>query len=636
MRSIGTLLACVWALGAFGARAAPPLEAYGQLPAIEQVALAPDGQHLAIIVTNGERRRVAIQAVGDHKIVGELDAGERKVRFLQWAGPNHILVTTSVTSGAAGVLSQREEWYNMLDYDIAARRQASVMGNINNAMNVVLGAAQVRMIDGKPFAFVPGVWFVNESGRMALFKRDLTHGVTELVDEGLEHSREFLVDAQGAPIAETDFDSKAGRWSLRIKRGAAWTTVKTLAAAIETPDLVGLGRDGRAVVLETGRADRGGLREFEPDAADWGPDLVGEGGAPLFDPATHALIGVSSLVGDERVYRFFAAHDQQIWQSVQRAYPGASVALESISADHRRLVVRVDSPTEGPGFALVDVDARSAVWIGDQYHAASAALAPVRAVSFKASDGLALNGYLTTPPGRDAKQLPLIVFPLGGPAARDEPGFDWWAQAMASRGYAVLKVNYRGSAGYGAEFLKAGFGQWGRKMQTDLSDGVAYLAAEGAIDPMRVCIVGASYGGYAALAGATLDSFAYRCAASVAGIADVEGFAAWSALAHSASSERYWLRFMGADSVQDPKLAAISPIDHIDHVTAPILLIHGKDDTVVPFEQTQRMAEALTRAGKRVQVVTLAGEDHWLSRGATRLQMLKAVIDFIEAQNPPG
>jgi dipeptidyl aminopeptidase/acylaminoacyl peptidase len=218
---------------------------------------------------------------------------------------------------------------------------------------------------------------------------------------------------------------------------------------------------------------------------------------------------------------------------------------------------------------------------------------------------------------------------------RDTPGFDWWAQAMASRGYAVLQVNYRGSDDLGPELMAAGYGEWGRKMQTDLSDGVRYLAGRGTIDPARVCIVGASYGGYAALAGATLDLGVYRCAASVAGLSDLGRMVDQDKEAgrgQGVGVARYWLRYMGPRE----GLAAISPAMQAAKCKIPVLLVHGKDDTVVPFEQSRFMADALKRAGAPVEMVTLNNEDHWLSRSATRLQMLQAVVAFLEKNNPPN
>ncbi len=198
---------------------------------------------------------------------------------------------------------------------------------------------------------------------------------------------------------------------------------------------------------------------------------------------------------------------------------------------------------------------------------------------------------MTLPRRPENKNLPLIVLPHGGPAAADTLDFDWWAQAFAAEGYAVLQPNYRGSA-LNRGFIEAGFGEWGRKMQTDLSDGVRYLAREGVIDPKRVCIVGASYGGYAALAGVTLDAGVYRCAVSVAGLSDLKGFLRWTNNRQRNSDniiQRYWDRFMGVSEPNDPALAAISPMEHVSAVTGPVLLIHGRDDTVVPFQQSDDM-----------------------------------------------
>jgi dipeptidyl aminopeptidase/acylaminoacyl peptidase len=216
-------------------------------------------------------------------------------------------------------------------------------------------------------------------------------------------------------------------------------------------------------------------------------------------------------------------------------------------------------------------------------------------------------------------------------------GFDWWAQALASRGYAVLQANFRGSTGYGRDFLEAGYGEWGRKMQTDLSDGVRWLAAEGIIDPERVCIVGASYGGYAAMAGLALDGEVYRCGVSVGGVSDLRRMVNWEARLErqrDTQTIRYWNRFMGAARLNDRAVDDLSPAFLAASVDSPLLLIHGKDDTVVPIEQSRIMAEALRRAGKPVELVELPGEDHWLSRSETRRQMLIETVRFLEANNP--
>jgi dipeptidyl aminopeptidase/acylaminoacyl peptidase len=197
----------------------------------------------------------------------------------------------------------------------------------------------------------------------------------------------------------------------------------------------------------------------------------------------------------------------------------------------------------------------------------------------------------------------------------------------------VLQPNFRGSTGYGPAFRRAGYGQWGRKMQSDVSDGLTALAAQGIVDPKRACIMGASYGGYAALAGVTLQKGLYRCAVAVAGVSDVAKMA--STDIQESGYDDTLKRALKEELGERKDLRPISPVNFAAQADAPILLIHGKDDTVVPYGQSTAMAGALREAGKPVEMVTLPGEDHWLSRSETRLAMLEAAVRFITANNPP-
>jgi len=173
-------------------------------------------------------------------------------------------------------------------------------------------------------------------------------------------------------------------------------------------------------------------------------------------------------------------------------------------------------------------------------------------------------------------------------------------------------------------------------MLTNMSDGVAALAAQGVIDPKRVCIVGASYGGYAALAGVTVQQGLYRCAVSYAGVADLPALRRWQLLRNGDADDlsRYWRTAIHGDSKDEPGLARISPAKLAASADAPILLMHGKDDTVVPIDQSREMASALKAAGKPVQLIEFTGQDHWLSDEASRIEMLKAAVDFAQAHDP--
>lgn len=638
MTSVRLWLAAMAVAWIAGPCAAAPLEAYGQLPSIENAAISPSGNRIAVTWTDGEGRRIVLKNLQANKIERVLPAGDAKVRALEWADDTHLLITATTTASVMGLISPRREWAMVMSYDIADDRIRPLMKNVPDAMNVVAGQPWVRILDGKPYVYVQGVHFVTNRGRLSLFRTNLLTNHTELFEQGSEDTRDWLVSADGQAIARADYDLKDGRWSLNLRKGSGWREVKSGQAYTEWPDLLGIGRDGQSVVVSEFQDGETLLREIRLEDPSWGEPFAKEPlGGELWDPADHRLIGFHGLVGDEDRYDYFDPKDQRVWRAVQAAYPSQRVQLVSTSADRRRFVVLVDSPEEGAAYALVDLDKKAATWIGGLYQKLKLEdISPVRSIRFKAADGTDLSGYLTLPRGRAAKGLPLVVFPHGGPAVRDEPRFNWWAQAMASRGYAVLQVNYRGSDGFGWGFLQAGFGQWGRKMQTDLSDGVRYLKGQGIIDPARVCIVGASYGGYAALAGATLDRGVYRCAASVAGPSDLRRMVIWSKRQNSIAAQRYWLRFMGAEDPKDPVLAELSPALLADKVDIPILLVHGRDDTVVPLEQSRYMAEALEKAGKPVEFVVEKGEDHWLSRSETRLQMLQAVVAFLEKNNPPN
>jgi dipeptidyl aminopeptidase/acylaminoacyl peptidase len=331
---------------------------------------------------------------------------------------------------------------------------------------------------------------------------------------------------------------------------------------------------------------------------------------------------------------FFDNELQAHWNAVLRASPDEQVRLLSHSDDFERILAEVFGPKDGYVYALFDWYTHKTAVLGSAYEGLKN-IAAVKPISYPATDGLIIPAFLTLPNDREEANLPLVVLPHGGPEAADSNRFDWWAQALANAGYAVLQPNYRGSA-LSPKFVALGYGEWSRKMQSDLADGVCYLTKQGTVNPNRVCIVGASYGGYAALAGMTLDPGVYRCAVSVAGMSDSKRLAGHRYIfADSTRAQRYWDRFLGTSTSGASVLDAISPIEHVKAVTGPVLLIHGRDDTVVPYERSELIASALKHAGKSVSLVALNNEDHWLSRGATRLQMLQATIEFLRANNPP-
>jgi dipeptidyl aminopeptidase/acylaminoacyl peptidase len=492
----------------------------------------------------------------------------------------------------------------------------------------------VRRHAGHTVLFLPALYtHANRLGRI-LSRVDLDSGEQTIAREGTGWTQGWLVDEDGQVVAEQSYFEPDQRWSLSIRRGKELSEVASSRQPIDVPTVLGFGPD-EGTLLTSSIVDGDAVwRLLSLKDGTFGPAMAA--GRPLNEPIedfrTNRLIG-GKWLADDAQYAFFDDAMQQRWAAITRAFGGERVRLVSYSADFNEIVVCVEGAKTGYKYALVDMKTYRAEPLGDVYEGIGQPL-EVRRITYRAADGMDIPAYLTLPRGREPRNLALVVLPHGGPAARDSADFDWWSQALADQGYAVLRPNYRGSELNWA-FMSAGFGQWGRKMQTDLSDGVRYLAKEGIADRTRVCIMGASYGGYAALAGVSLDPGVYRCAASIAGPSDLKRMLQRAEQPGGNRAQRYWDRFMGVTGSADPVLDTISPIKHVDAVNVPVLLIHGRDDAIVPFEQSSLMFEALKRARRNVQLVALKHEDHWLSRSETRLQMLQASIAFLHANNPP-
>jgi dipeptidyl aminopeptidase/acylaminoacyl peptidase len=224
-----------------------------------------------------------------------------------------------------------------------------------------------------------------------------------------------------------------------------------------------------------------------------------------------------------------------------------------------------------------------------------------------------------------------VVLPHGGPHARDTWTYDADVQFLANRGYAVLQPNFRGSTGYGKEFLEKGYGQWGGAMQNDINDGVAWLVEQGIVDAKRVCIMGVSYGGYAALIGAITSPDIYRCAISYAGVTDVKAWMKSHRYDMLPKRYRKWRQRVLGEA--DSSSGSPSPIDFAERVSIPVLLGHGTKDDRVPFRQAEKMARALRRANKDVEYLTFKDAGHGYE-GDDHVRFLNAVEAFLSKHNP--
>jgi len=616
-----------------------PLEVYGRLPNLENVALSPDGSRLALIRTDANQRFLFLISLQDHKLINQpLAVGKVKLRSLAWADNDRLMIILSDTSLPMGLIGSPAEWRLLTVWDVRKRKLFSYPDpnrDIRSGMkfmNVINGPPIVRRIDGHTVLFIRGT-YVTDITLPGLFRVDLDTGGQDLIREGTLQTQDWLVNEAGEVVAEEDYDQKAQHWRIMERRGSRLREIVSGQEAIDVPSLLGFGPDPDTLLVETLEHGDPVWRQLSLTDGSFGPSMTERSALeePIEDRLTHRMIG-GVHQEDTKQFLFFDKRWQARWNAIKEGFSGEQVEFVSASEDFKKVVVKVNGPLHGFAYELMDMNVSRADPIGDIYRGISVPL-EVRRITYDAADGLKIPAYLTLPRGKPAQKLPLVVLAHGGPEARDTAEFDWWAQAMADQGYLVLQANYRGSS-LTWEHVSAGFGEWGRKMQTDLSDGVSYLVKQGMADPARVCIVGASYGGYAALAGVSLQQGIYRCAVSVAGVSDLKRMLQ-EVSGYASHESRYWNRFMGVSGTSDPLLQRLSPIKNVESIDVPVLLVHGRDDTVVPFDQSSRMFDAMRHAKKAVELVPLKNEDHYLSRGETRLQMLESTVAFLRAHNPP-
>lgn len=631
--------------------AQPELAVYGRLPTLGDMALSPDGSQLAWVRTHDDHRLALMRPVDGSQPTRAIDLGEQKLRSIQWADDHTLLLTVSATEFPPwGWWGDRREWYFLETYDTATKELKTVNLSVpdHETFNIMTDAPMVRIIDGATVLFIRGDYVEHTSEplgnrirfskhlRPALFRYDIAAHRVRIIAFGKDSFARWVVDESGQISADFSYEELDHRWVLRARKNGDLATVAEGQALLDLPSVIGASADGSVLYV----------RFIEAGGVVWKPLSIKEGtwGAPLANGAafdgvvkarlTGRIVGGSYGVDDDG-YVFFDPQTQRHWDTLMQAFGGERVHLVSHSDDFSKLVVQVFGSRHGFEYELIDWNPVRAEPLGAIYEGL-ATVATVKPIRYAAADGLDIHAVLTLPHDREPKNLPLIVMPHDGPAFADGVRFNWWAQAFASAGYAVLQPNFRGS-GPNRHFIEAGFGEWGRKMQTDLSDGVHYLAEQGIADPVRVCIAGRGYGGYAALAGVTLQKGIYRCAIAVGGIGDLRRFLAWAnskAGGGNTLTERSWDRFLGVAGRGDVELKAISPLEHVTGGTAPVLLIHGTDDTEVPPDQSEVMADALKHAGGSVQLVKLKDEDHWLSRSGTRQQMLDASVAFLKINNP--
>ncbi|MBQ3346301.1 MAG: S9 family peptidase [Synergistaceae bacterium] len=377
--------------------------------------------------------------------------------------------------------------------------------------------------------------------------------------------------------------------------------------------------------------DKAAIYTFDPEKNET-IDLVFEhdevdAGGIMHSKKRKIITGVTYTT-DRRHYKFFDASREELQKTIDAFFPGLEVAAVDTDDDEQRYIVRTYSDRTRGTYYLFDRRDNSISKLADLSPWLKAdQMAPMKAITFTARDGAKINGYLTLPVGVEEKNLPLVVIPHGGPSARDVWGFDSEAQFLANRGIAVLQVNFRGSTGYGKAFWQAGFKQWGKRMQDDVTDGVQWAVNEGIADHSRLAIYGRSYGGYAALAGATFTPYLYACAVSYVGPSNL--------FTLIESIPPYWRPFieMEHEMIGDPSadkelLTEVSPVFHAENIRIPLFVAQGANDPRVNKAESDQIVEAVRKAGKDVVYMVKDNEGHGFRNEENRFDFYRTMEEF--------
>lgn len=619
-----------------------PLENFFQNPSIAAVQLSPDGKHLGMLVAiKGGRMQLAVMEIGGStsKIIGAFPDAD--VVSFTWVSSDRLVMSTTDLQLATGEKLLLPGLY-------AVNRDGSLPRVLINSVRRTLNRTpsltwnhQLHTV--RPLLF-PNEVFVTQFDPKpphrprALLRLNTLTGTYEKVSRDDANERGWLVGPDGAPRISVAVDKDLETVNFRDPASNAWRQIAQFNIyAPEAFDIVAYDTDGTLYVSARLGVDKKTLYKFDlannridpaPLASLQNYDLN-----PQFVYTDQRIVGVRYL-GKAPGTHWFDAGWKEIQASVNALLPSTINQLViSPDAQAKYLIVASGSDVQPPAFYLYDINKRTLALIGkSQPDIDPNRMAETELVRYKARDGLEVPAYLTLPQGVPAKNLPLVVLVHGGPYVR---GVSWmWeaqSQFLASRGYAVLQPEFRGSTGYGAKHFTAGWKQWGLSMQDDVTDGTRWLIEQGIADPKRICIAGASYGGYATLMGLIREPGLYRCGVEWAGVTDIEMLytVSWSDV--SDETRLYFLPKLVGDRDRDAKqLKETSPIVQAARITQPLLMAYGESDQRVPIIHGTTLRDALQNHNKQVEWISYANEGHGWSLVRNRVDFWKRVEAFLD------
>lgn len=627
-------------------------EAIAAEPEVDGVYMSPSGRYVATVARQEKATYLIIEDLVQKGQPTHRPLGDARVFDFVWVSDDRIVYSVGarevdVDFNFRGLQVKGAPQYFAMDRDF--KNEISLLGRgrvlvDGNRFSAALGAEDASRIHGDPDHVLMRS---RKDGQLDLLKVNVKTGKSTLLGRGTDQTMSWLTDRTGYPAMRIDSNKRGTE--MRIMTPSPddpqkWVEARRVRFDRESNTFVdfnpiapGPVRGQYYVAARAEGSDRMAIHLYDTSTRKFISEVFSDPSVDVadafFDAATGAFAG--GLAWSDMLNAKFADPTKQAHYNGLREYfgKGLNVGIAGVSDDQNVWLIRAFGPAEPGSYHIYDTRQAKVVDLRR-----IKPLIPERAlsasipVSYKARDGLTIHGYFT-PPVKQAAGVkpPLIVYPHGGPETRDTADYHPVVQFLAAKGYAVFQPNFRGSAGYGQAFAKAGHRQWGRAMQDDLNDGMDWIGSQGLADTSRACIVGESYGGYAAMTGIARDADRFKCASAMAGVSDLRMMQLWERREEGPDSRafEYWSAQLGDPGRDRKEMDENSAAYMVDRIKGPVLLLHGKEDDIVPIEQSERMEKAMREAGKDVKYVVFPKGDHSFGKGTllTYLTELGAFLD---------
>ncbi len=616
-------------------------EAFGQLAAIDELTLSPDGKNTASFRNIDGRKSLVIRPLGskDPEDYTLLSFPDGEFKWFRWVNNERIIFSLVFSA-------------NRNNTDTSETRLYAVNSDKSNLINLVkeqwikvgsntLRSQKVSQIQDKVVSFLeddPEHILLEldhyQNYYPDVFKINVNTAERTLVQRAYKRVIGWKADKKGQlRYGHTQAENGSDRLLYRKTENDDWLTIAVADTENNLLPFLFEGFSNAANVIYISMLNRDGRKVFY----EYDVDLQ----KTIKVVAENSKVDITKLLidkdGEVYGYTYFdeqahAVHNNKFWKSIHKTldanFPEQFAEVVSYSTDKKILFIEVSSPQNPGEFYLLNLNEGTLDFYADKFPSVDIdKLSAMNIVSYKARDGLEIPAYLSLPLGKsikDANLLPTVILPHGGPQARDYWRYDPWVQLLTTRGYAVLQMNYRGSTGYGINYQDLGAQQWGLAMIDDINDGTQWLLKQKIADPKRICIMGWSYGGYAALQAPLKSPGTYKCSIAGAAVSNMHHFLLNAKKYHGYSRYKKYIK---DDSVS---LDEISPFSHMEKLNLPILMLHGTEDRNVPYEQSEEFNQQYKDKNKNFKFIKLDNEDHYLSQQKSKVVFLTEVEQFLK------